>query len=147
VDRLPDGLPLPIGTALRLALADDAESVHALLRQEGFVRESITLDPAAILDYLRPMIEPAEVEEFTFERAWMRAQAARIADPRSPAHQLGRQLNLPPSYLLIHRVTLSTIGVLCQLSATVRLRDELTRWLPGFAPPVPRARGPRKTAG
>jgi predicted unusual protein kinase regulating ubiquinone biosynthesis (AarF/ABC1/UbiB family) len=147
VDRLPDGLPLPIGTALRLALADDAESVHALLRQEGFVREGITLDPAAILDYLRPMIEPAGVEEFTFERAWMRAQAARIADPRSPAHQLGRQLNLPPSYLLIHRVTLSTIGVLCQLSATVRLREELTRWLPGFAPPVPRARKPRRTAG
>jgi hypothetical protein len=62
----------------------------------------------------------------------MRTQAARIADPRSPAHQLGRQLNLPPSYLLIHRVTLSTVGVLCQLGATVRLRDELLEWLPGF---------------
>ncbi|RWZ73517.1 AarF/ABC1/UbiB kinase family protein, partial [Streptomyces albidoflavus] len=46
--------------------------------------------------------------------------------------QLGRQLNLPPSYLLIHRVTLSTIGVLCQLGATVRLREELEDWLPGF---------------
>jgi hypothetical protein len=64
----------------------------------------------------------------------MRSQAARIADPRSPAHQLGRLLNLPPSYLLIHRVTLSTIGVLCQLGATVRLRDELEEWLPGFVP-------------
>lgn len=41
-------------------------------------------------------------------------------------------MNLPPSYLLIHRVTLSTIGVLCQLGATVRLRDELESWLPGF---------------
>ncbi len=45
---------------------------------------------------------------------------------------MGRQLNLPPSYLLIHRVTLSTIGVLCQLGAAVRLRDELEAWLPGF---------------
>lgn len=34
--------------------------------------------------------------------------------------------------MLIHRVTLSTIGVLCQLGATVRLRDELEAWLPGF---------------
>lgn len=41
-------------------------------------------------------------------------------------------MNLPPAYLLIHRVTLSTIGVLCQLGATVRLRDELEEWLPGF---------------
>jgi hypothetical protein len=30
-------------------------------------------------------------------------------------------------------VTLSTIGVLCQLGATVRLRHELESWLPGFA--------------
>ncbi|MFE1783258.1 ABC1 kinase family protein [Streptomyces sp. NPDC059506] len=132
VDRLPEGLPEPIGTALRMALAGEAEPVHAMLRQEGFVRNGITLDPEAVLGYLQPIIEPARAEEFTFTRAWMREQAARIADPRSPAHQLGRQLNLPPAYLLIHRVTLSTIGVLCQLGATVRLRDELLEWLPGF---------------
>lgn len=29
-------------------------------------------------------------------------------------------------------MTLSTIGVLCQLGATVRLREELEEWLPGF---------------
>ncbi len=135
VDRLPEGLPLPIGTALRLALDDDAESVHRMLREEGFVKPAIALDPDAVLDYLRPIIEPARAEKFTFDRGWMRAQAARVADPRSPAYQLGRQLNLPPSYLLIHRVTLSTIGVLCQLNATVRLRAELLDWLPGFAEP------------
>ncbi len=67
----------------------------------------------------------------------MRGQAARIADVRSPAHQLAKQLNLPPAYLLIHRVTLSTIGVLCQLGATVRLREELEDWLPGFVPAEP----------
>ncbi|QXE34830.1 AarF/ABC1/UbiB kinase family protein [Streptomyces sp. GMY02] len=134
VDRLPGGLPDTIGEALRMTLEDDAEAVYGLLCEEGFVKESIDLDPDAVLDYLRPIIEPAAVEEFTFTRGWMRDQAARIADPRSPAHQLGKQLNLPPSYLLIHRVTLSTIGVLCQLSATVRLRDELEAWLPGFVP-------------
>ncbi|MEU4087892.1 ABC1 kinase family protein [Streptomyces aureus] len=134
VDRLPGGLPQPIGDSLRMTLDGDAESVYELLCAEGFVKESIDLEPDAVLDYLLPIIEPAEADEFTFTRGWMRSQAARIADPRSPAHQLGRQLNLPPSYLLIHRVTLSTIGVLCQLGATVRLRDELEEWLPGFVP-------------
>ncbi|WP_236240058.1 AarF/ABC1/UbiB kinase family protein [Streptomyces sp. CC228A] len=133
VDRLPGGLPETIGTCLRTALAGEADTVYALLRDEGFVRESIDLDPDEVLDYLLPIIEPAGAEEFTFTRDWLRTQAARIADPRSPAHQLGKRLNLPPSYLLIHRVTLSTIGVLCQLNATVRLRDELETWLPGFA--------------
>ncbi|MFJ9806713.1 ABC1 kinase family protein [Streptomyces sp. NPDC101158] len=133
VDRLPGGLPETIGTCLRMTLAGEAETVYGLLCAEGFVRKSVALDPDAVLEYLLPIIEPAEVEAFGFTRGWMRAQAGRVADPRSPAHQLGRQLNLPPSYLLIHRVTLSTIGVLCQLGATVRLRDELEAWLPGFA--------------
>ncbi|MEV0488542.1 ABC1 kinase family protein [Streptomyces atratus] len=134
VDRLPGGLPQPIGDSLRLTLEGDAEAVYELLREEGFVKKSIDLNPDEVLDYLLPIIEPAQVEEFTFTRSWMRNQAARIADPRSPAHQLGKQLNLPPAYLLIHRVTLSTIGVLCQLGATVRLRDELEAWVPGFLP-------------
>ncbi|MFI7234589.1 ABC1 kinase family protein [Streptomyces cyaneofuscatus] len=132
VDRLPGGLPGTIGESLRMTLEGDAAGVYGLLRAEGFVKESIDLEPAEVLDYLLPIIEPAQVEEFAFSRGWLRDQAARIADPRSPAHQLGRQLNLPPSYLLIHRVTLSTIGVLCQLGAAVRLRDELEAWLPGF---------------
>jgi predicted unusual protein kinase regulating ubiquinone biosynthesis (AarF/ABC1/UbiB family) len=133
VDRLPEGLPAPIGEALRLALDGEAGAVHARLRSEGFVKDTVELDPDAVLEYLLPIIEPARGERFSFDRAWLRGQAARLADPRSPAHQLGKRLNLPPSYLLIHRVSLSTIGVLCQLGATVRLRQELESWLPGFA--------------
>ncbi|GAA3046088.1 hypothetical protein GCM10020000_27390 [Streptomyces olivoverticillatus] len=95
VDRLPQGLPVEIGTALRLTLDGEADAVHELLRDEGFVRPEIELDPGAVLDYLLPIIEPARVAEFTFTRDWMRAQATRIADPRSPAYQLARQLNLP----------------------------------------------------
>ncbi|WP_055699536.1 ABC1 kinase family protein [Streptomyces silaceus] len=132
VDRLPGGLPPTIGTSLRMTLEGEAEAVYDMLCEEGFVKESVELDPDAVLDYLLPIIEPMLVDEFTFTRDWMRSQAARVADPRSPAHQLGKRLNLPPSYLLIHRVTLSTIGVLCQMGATVRMRDELEAWLPGF---------------
>ncbi|MEU0201772.1 MULTISPECIES: AarF/ABC1/UbiB kinase family protein [unclassified Streptomyces] len=137
VDRLPGGLPSTIGESLRMTLDGESEAVYELLCAEGFVKETIELDPEAVLDYLLPIIEPAQVEEFTFTRGWMRSQAARIADPRSPAYQLGKQLNLPPAYLLIHRVTLSTIGVLCQLGSTVRLREELEEWLPGFVPEDP----------
>lgn len=120
-----------------MTLEGEAEAVYEMLCTEGFVKESIELDPDAVLEYLRPIIEPARVEAFTFTRGWMRSQAARIADVRSPAYQLAKQLNLPPAYLLIHRVTLSTIGVLCQLGATVRLRDELADWLPEFVPGEP----------
>ncbi|MFD9688864.1 ABC1 kinase family protein [Kitasatospora sp. NPDC059146] len=133
VDRVPGGLPAPIGASLRMALDGDAAGVLTMLREEGFVKPSIELDPDAVLDYLLPIIEPAAVDSFHFTRVWMRAQAARIADPRSPAYNLGKQLNLPPSYLLIHRVTLSTIGVLCQLGAKAPFRAEMLEWLPEFS--------------
>ncbi|KPC90207.1 ABC transporter ATP-binding protein, partial [Streptomyces sp. NRRL F-6602] len=81
VDRLPGGLPETIGTSLRLTLEDRADTVYATLRTEGFVKDSVELDPAEVLDCLRPIIEPAMVDEFTFTRDWMRGQATRLADP------------------------------------------------------------------
>jgi hypothetical protein len=46
---------------------------------------------------------------------------------------VSRLLNLPPSYLLIHRVTIGSIGVLCQLGAEAPYRSIVARWQPGFA--------------
>ena len=109
--------------AAALALAGKAEEVLADLRDEGFVRPSMEVDAQAVHDFLRPMLEPMANRHFHFTRAWMQEQAARIADPRSEASRLGRQLNLPPSYLLIHRVTIGSIGVLCQLDAAGDFRE------------------------
>lgn len=133
VARMPEGTPEPIGRLAGLALRGDAEGVVTGLREEGFVSRTEPIDAQAVLDYVRPMLDPVATEEFRFTRAWLRAEAARLASPRSPAYQLGRQLNLPPSYLLIHRVTLGSIGVLCQLGAKAPYRAILERWLPGFA--------------
>jgi predicted unusual protein kinase regulating ubiquinone biosynthesis (AarF/ABC1/UbiB family) len=133
VARLPGGHPEPIGHLTRLALKGDAGAVLAGLREEGFVRPNIEVDADEVLAYLRPILEPIAQEEFQFTRAWLRGEAARIANPRGPAFQLGKQLNLPPAYLLIHRVTLGSIGVLCQLEARARYRSVVETWLPGFA--------------
>jgi len=134
VARLPGGHPEPIGRLVRLALDGDAPGVADGLRDEGFIKPDDEIDAQAVLDFLRPMIEPVAVDEFRFTRAWLRGEAARLSSPRSPAYQLGRKLNLPPSYLLIHRVTLGSIGVLCQLEAEAPYRSILEEWLPGFAP-------------
>jgi predicted unusual protein kinase regulating ubiquinone biosynthesis (AarF/ABC1/UbiB family) len=133
VARLPGGLPEPIGRLVRLALEGDAEAVLTGLRGEGFVRPDLEVDAARVLRYLRPMLKPLERDTFKFTRTWMRTEAARIADPRNEAAQVGRQLNLPPSYLLIHRVTIGSIGVLCQLDAEAPYRLIVERWQPGFA--------------
>ena len=51
----------------------------------------------------------------------------------SAESKMARRLSLPPSYLLIHRVTIGSIGVLCQLDAHAPFRDIVTSYLPGFA--------------
>jgi predicted unusual protein kinase regulating ubiquinone biosynthesis (AarF/ABC1/UbiB family) len=134
VARLPGGHPEPIGRLVRLALEGDADAVADGLRDEGFIKPDDEIDAVAVLNFLRPMIEPVAVDEFRFTRAWLRGEATRLSNPRSPAYQLSRKLNLPPSYLMIHRVTLGSIGVLCQLEASAPYRSILEEWLPGFAP-------------
>ncbi|MCO8272272.1 AarF/ABC1/UbiB kinase family protein [Actinoplanes sp. TRM 88003] len=134
VARLPGGHPEPIGRLVRLALDGDAQGVADGLREEGFVKQDDEIDAQGLLDFLRPMIEPVAVDKFRFTRSWLRGEATRLSSPRSPAYQLSRKLNLPPSYLLIHRVTLGSIGVLSQLEAEAPYRAILEKWLPGFAP-------------
>ncbi len=135
VDRLPDGAPEPIGRLSRLALEGRADDVLQALRDEGFVKPGITVDAQEVLDYLRPLLAPIAGPTFRFTRPWLRSEALRVGDPRSAANQLGRQLNLPPTYLLIHRVTLGTIGVLCQLNGEAPFRELMQTWQPGFAVP------------
>jgi predicted unusual protein kinase regulating ubiquinone biosynthesis (AarF/ABC1/UbiB family) len=136
VARLPGGHPEPVGRLSRLAIDGRADEVLAGLRAEGFVRADVHIDADGVLEFIKPMLEPLMSEEFQFTRAWLRAEAARVASPRSAAYQLGRNLNLPPAYMLIHRVTLGSIGVLCQLEARAPYRSVVERWLPGFAEPA-----------
>ncbi len=135
VARLPDGLPPAMGRLLTIAMRGDAAEVLEGLRTEGFVKKNIDLDASVLLGYLDPFIEPARTPTFTFDRAWMRGQFTRINDPRSADFTTGMKINLPPSYLLIHRVWLGGIAVLCQLGATVPFRDEFATWVPGYELP------------
>jgi predicted unusual protein kinase regulating ubiquinone biosynthesis (AarF/ABC1/UbiB family) len=132
VDRLPDGLPPFFGKLLRLMHEDrDIETVEHELRVHGFLKEDVEVDLDALHAYLAPLAEPSKVQSFKFSREWLRAEASRVTDMRSAA--VGRRLNLPPTYILIHRVSTAGIGVLCQLECEGRFRAEVIRWIPGYA--------------
>jgi predicted unusual protein kinase regulating ubiquinone biosynthesis (AarF/ABC1/UbiB family) len=130
VAKLPDGLPRPLSMMVRLALEDRPADLLALLRAEHFVLPDSYLGAEEVLAYLAPFTEPLRTESFRFDRAWLQKQAERMGDLRSPQFRTGRELNLPPQYLLVHRVTMGTLGVLCQLDADVPLREIVHRWQP-----------------
>jgi predicted unusual protein kinase regulating ubiquinone biosynthesis (AarF/ABC1/UbiB family) len=133
VARLPEqGLPRTLGALIRIACLDDYDSLVEGLRAEGFIRDRIQVDAAKLRSYLGPFVEPASVEEFTFSRSWMQDQFRRVNDPKGDAYAVMLRLNLPPSYLLIHRTWVGGVGVLSQLGATIPFREILEESLPGF---------------
>ena len=133
VDRLPGGLPLIFGRLLWLMHNDgDIEMVERELREHGFLRPGVSIDLDELHAFLAPLAEPSRGESFAFSREWMRAEAAQVADLRSA--NVARRLNLPPSYVLIHRVSTAGIGVLCQLECAGPFRAEVLRWIPGYGP-------------
>jgi predicted unusual protein kinase regulating ubiquinone biosynthesis (AarF/ABC1/UbiB family) len=133
VDRLPDGLPPLFGKLLWLMHHDgDIGVVEQELREHGFLREGISVDLNQLHAFLAPLAEPSQVDTFAFSREWMRAEATRMSGVR-PAN-VARRLNLPPSYVLIHRVSTAGIGVLCQLGCEGPFRAEVLKWIPGYGP-------------
>ncbi len=131
VDRLPGGFHRRIGILMRIGTMGDVEQVEQALRDEDFIREGVEIDPESLHAFIAPVAEPLIEETFKFSREWLREEAARVTDLR-PTNVV-RQLNLPPSYVLIHRVVAAGTGVLCQLEAEGPFRGEALRWVPGFA--------------
>jgi predicted unusual protein kinase regulating ubiquinone biosynthesis (AarF/ABC1/UbiB family) len=143
VDRLPEGLPPLFGKMLWLVHQDgDIGLVEADLREHGFLRPGVQVDLDALKNFLAPLADPSKHESFAFSRQWMRGEATRVTDLRGAS--FARGLNLPPSYILIHRVSTAGIGVLCQLEANAPFRAEVVRWIPGYGPADP---GPAPAPG
>ena len=146
VDRLPDGLPPFLGRLLRIMHdpEPDVDEVERELRANGFLRPGISVDLDALRAFLAPMAEPSSVETFKFSREWLRGEATRVTD--LSASSVSRRFNVPPSFVLIHRVSTAGTGVLCQLECEAAFRAEVLRWVPGYtddplasAEPVPTA--------
>lgn len=132
VARLPEGFPAAMGQLLAIAMTGDADRVIEVMRDQNFILPSVEISPTAVLNYLSPFTEPAQTEKFEFNRDWMREQFGRVNDPRNPDFSTGLKMNLPPQYVLVHRVWLGCIGVLSQLNAEVGVRGEIERSMPGF---------------
>ena len=150
VDRLPDGLPPFLGRLLRIMHdpEPDLDEVERELRANGFLRPGISVDLDALRAFLAPMAEPSSVETFKFSREWMRGEATRVTD--LSASSVSRRFNLPPSFVLIHRV--STAGTRRAVPARVRGPRSAPRCSAGCpgTPTIrspPRSRCPRRSGG
>ena len=142
VDRLPDGFPPIFGRVLRLMHeGGDLAELEDEFRSHGYLRDGVSIDLTALRAFLVPLAEPSRAESFRFSREWLRTETMQASALRSSS--VLRRLNLPPSYILIHRVLASGLGVLCQLECEAPFRAEVLRWMPGYADPAKPAPQPQ----
>ena len=120
VNRLPDGLPpemgrcSPIGAGRRRR----GRARRACARWASSSRPS-TIDAEALLDYLEPSWRRCRTDSSPSAGPGCAGCSPTSTTRGGPTSPSGCKLNLPPEYLLIHRVWLGGIGVLCQLGGTV----------------------------
>lgn len=133
VARLPGGLPPVIGRLIRAAADNRYDIVYEGLRDNDFILPSSAVDEKTLKAYLDPFVEVARHDDFSFSRTWLREQGARLSRPDREGLRTSLGLNLPPEYLLIHRVLTGGVGVLCQIGVTAPFRQMMLEYLPGFA--------------
>ncbi|MGI8938935.1 MAG: ABC1 kinase family protein [Iamia sp.] len=130
-EPMPDGWPSALGTLLVAGRDREARALGAEARRVGLIPDQ-GVAPAALLDLVDPVLEPLRHEDFTFERSWLQELTRRSSDPRTPQAKVQRQLRVPARHLLVQRVAAGLVGVLCSLGATVPVRAEAERWVPGL---------------
>jgi hypothetical protein len=130
VNQLPDGFPPILGRVVRLIHGGgDLAKLEDEFRLHGYLPDGVNLDLEALRAFLAPLAEPSRAESFRFSREWLRTETMQASALRSCS--VLRRLNLPPSYMLIHRVLAAGLGVLCQLECEMPFRAEMLRWIPG----------------
>jgi predicted unusual protein kinase regulating ubiquinone biosynthesis (AarF/ABC1/UbiB family) len=126
------GIPPVLARTLRHIADGDPQAMMDLLRSEGFIAGDAR--PDDVLAYIGALADPLRVPLFRFDRAWMAAQGARVADLRGAAYrETGRALTLPADHLVFLRVLTGWMNVLAQLDCTVAVRGIVERWVPAFA--------------
>ena len=125
--------------AIRLAMEEDAEGIHARLAAMGFFDPSDpALAPDAVLRHFRAVTSwYLEDREVTVDRALVAEVLIDLGDPRSDHWELMKRETMPPEAMLASRMEALMLGVLGQLGATANWHRIAREWLFGDPPSTP----------
>jgi predicted unusual protein kinase regulating ubiquinone biosynthesis (AarF/ABC1/UbiB family) len=136
VAPLPGGLPVELGTMMRLAQQKNYDLLLPAMEKIGFIQPGEQVSVADIDDILRQYVEPIEVEVFHYTRRWLQKQAADNMERSAQQIKMARQMDLPPMLAIPLRVIASAVAISAQLDAHVPMLALTTELIPGFAEPA-----------
>lgn len=137
VAPLPGGLPVELGTIIRLARDKDYEALLPTMEKVGFIQKGERVSVKEIDDMLRQYVAPIEVEVFHYTRKWLQRMAAANMTVSSEQIKTARAMDLPAKLAIPLRVIASIVAISAQLDAHVPVRALTEEFVPGFAEPEP----------
>ena len=79
---MPYAWPPRLAALVRAGRDRDPAALSEVATATGLV-DADDVTPEVLLALLDPLLDPLRQETFTFTRAWLRAQTARVSNPRS----------------------------------------------------------------
>ena len=136
VAPLPGGLPIELGTAIRLARDENYDELLPTLEKIGFIQRGEKVPVREIDDMMRQYVEPNETEVFHYTRKWLQRTTAVNMDRSVQQIKTARQLDLPAKLAIPLRVIASGVAICAQLDAHVPVQALAIELVPGFAEPA-----------
>ena len=131
-----DAAPVELELAAQRAVAEgDAQALHRMLSESGFLPEPERVDPEHLLEYIASAIwwyTSDEVVELTPEIATQ--VMIEGSDPRSPYFREMRHQDMRPEHLFGRRMEMLTLAVLSQLRARANWHAIAREWMYGEEP-------------
>jgi predicted unusual protein kinase regulating ubiquinone biosynthesis (AarF/ABC1/UbiB family) len=112
----------------------EPELLVAAMEHSGFLRPNHGLPPQQVYEYVASPYTPYFEDHFTFTRQWVGDTLGRILDVDGPYAPVIRQLNMPPSFVILDRVVWGLSALLGKLRAAGPWRAILLEYRRGDPP-------------
>ena len=112
----------------------DPERLVQSMEQSGFLAPGHGLSAEAVYDYVSTPYRPYLVEEFTFDRDFMRDTVQRIIDVNGPHAEVIERIDMPASFLMLDRLMWGVSALLGKLELTAPWRAMLLEYRGGAEP-------------
>ena len=107
----------------------DADQLVRAMEEANFLHEGHGLRADEVYTYVSAPYQPYLVDEFTFTRDFVKRALQKIIDVNGPYSHVIKQLNMPPSFVILDRVVWGVSAILGKLNVTAPFRAMLLEYI------------------
>jgi predicted unusual protein kinase regulating ubiquinone biosynthesis (AarF/ABC1/UbiB family) len=128
VKRWQPGELESLAPTLDAALEQDPEAMERSMVSGGFLPPNHTLTAERLYDYCSTPWVPYQTDYFQFTRKWVGETIEKMIDIQGEYGDVIRQLNMPPSYVILDRVVWGVSALLGRMHARGNWRALLAEY-------------------